>query len=176
MAADDVDKIRQAVAGMTPSQLRQWLAQMKDLIDYVESPQWQETKAWLRGFLRVQAIYSDEEIAKLRTEVRNADANELMQIMKRIQAKHEQLVWMHQASQQTRSAEVAARNQSVARQAAATSSARASRTAGNLPLFGTGVAASSKPSKGYQPPGPLINSRQVAAATVWQEAGLGWGW
>jgi len=97
--------------------------------------------------------------------------------MKRIQAKHESMTWMHQASQQTRAVEVTNRNANVAQQAAAASRSRSSSTA-NVPLFGSGVAKTQKPSKGYRPPGPLINSRDVARATVWREAlgGAGWGY
>ena len=48
-------------------------------------------------FLRVQAIYSDAEIEQLRDEVYAADADQMLAILKRIQAKHEALVWMHGA-------------------------------------------------------------------------------
>ena len=129
MRKEDMAKIREAVAKMTPTQLDGWLKQTKSLSEYVESPQWQETKRWLKGFLRVQAIYSDKEIQQLRTEILNADADQMLAIMKRIQAKHESMTWMHQASQQTRAVEVTNRNANVAQQAAAASRSRASSTA-----------------------------------------------
>ncbi len=177
MRKEDMAKIREAVAKMSPSQLENWLQQTAQLGEYVESPQWQETKQWLKGFLRVQAIYSDKEIAQLRKDILYADADQMLAIMKRIQAKHDSLVWMHQASEQTRATEVKQRNASVAQQAAAASKSRSSSTA-SVPLFGAGAAKGQKPSKGYRPPGPLINSRDVARATVWREAlgGGGWGY
>ncbi len=175
MRTEDITKIREAVERMSPSQLERWLQSTEQLREYVESPQWQETKRWLKGFLRVQAIYSDAEIQQLRNDILNADADQMLAIMKRIQAKHESLVWMHQASEQTRAADVKQRNTNVAQQAAAASRSRSSSTA-NVPLFGSGAAKGQKPSKGYQPPGPLINSRDVARATVWREALGGGGW
>lgn len=176
MSKDDTTKIREAVERMTPTQLDQWLKSTRDLFTYVESPQWQETRTWLRGFLKVQAIYSDKEIAQLKSDIRNADASQMLDIMKRIQAKHESLVWMHQASQQSRAMQVQQRNASVAQQAAVTAKARAANTQ-SLPLFGTGAALKQKPSKGYQPPGPLIDSMSVARAAVWRQVwgGMGWG-
>ena len=56
---EDMDKIRAAVEQMSSSQLEQWLEQTKDLRAYVESEKWQETKVWLREFLRVLPKSSD---------------------------------------------------------------------------------------------------------------------
>ena len=68
----------------------------------MESEKWQDTKVWLREFLRVQKMYSDAEIAQLRTDLINADATQMLAILKRIQAKHDSMVWMHQASDKSR--------------------------------------------------------------------------
>ncbi len=99
---EDVDKIRQAVAQMSPSQLQRWLEQTKQLRTYVESEKWQQTKRWLREFMRVQAIYSEGEIQKLRDDIVRADADQMLAILKRIQAKYDSLVWMQQASERNR--------------------------------------------------------------------------
>ena len=77
-----MDKIRAGVAQMSPSQLEQWLAQTKDLRAYVESEKWQDTKTWLRGYLRVQAVYSDAEIQRLRNDLINADAAQMLALLK----------------------------------------------------------------------------------------------
>jgi len=171
--------IRDAVEAMSPSELQEWLEQTSALREFIESPRWQETKTWLNSFLKVQAIYSDEEIAQTRKEILEADADEMLGILKRIQRKHESLTFMHQASQQGREAELRLRGEAMAAQASATKAERSRRSrSANLPLFGTGVAESSKPSKGYRVPGPLITSRQVAQASVWGAAmgGVGLGW
>lgn len=175
MRAEDIKKIRGAIEQMSSSQLQQWLQQTEQLRQAVESPRWQETKQWLKTYLRVQSTYSDEEIEKLRRDIYNADAQRMLEILQRIQTKHDSLVWMHEASQQARASEVAQHNSRTAAQAAAASQAR-STGAGSVPLFGSGVAKSEKPSTGYRPPAPLINSRDVARAAVWSEAWGGRGW
>jgi hypothetical protein len=175
MSQENTAKIRQAVEQMSPTQLTQWLQQTTELAEYVESPAWQDTKTWLRSFLRVQNMYSDEQIKQLRNDILNADSQQMLQILKGIQEKHESLTWMHGAYQQMRATEVQQRNASVAEQSAA--AARSRRSSASMPLFGQGMAKGSKPSKGYRPPKPLITSRQVARATVWREAmGGGWGY
>ncbi len=173
---EDMAKIRQAVAQMSPSQLAQWLEQTKQLRQYVEGEKWQETKRWLREFMRVQAIYSDKELQKLRDQIVQANANQMLAILKRIQAKHDSLVWMHQAAERNRQVEVDERDAYVAQQAAAAQAARGVPVP-SAPLYGAGMAGGSgqKPGKGYMVPSPLINSREMARAAVWSELwGPGW--
>jgi len=168
----DMAKIREAVSQMSPSQLQQWLEQTKQLREYVESDKWQQTKRWLREFLRVQAIYSDEEIQKLRDQIVRSDANQILAILKRIQAKHDSLVWMHQASERSRQIEVSDRDAYVAEQAAAAQAARVASVGTPPAPSGAAGGTAQKPSKGYQVPGPLIDSREMARAAVWAEV---WG-
>jgi hypothetical protein len=170
----DMDKFRAAVQQMSPTQLEQWLAQTKDLREYVASDKWQETKTWLRGFLRVQAMYTDAEIQKLRDDLVDADAPQMLAILKRIQAKHDQLVWMHQASEKSRQIAVLQRDESVTAQEDANAAARA-RAEANSSVAGTvqsGGAAGVRNKSGYQVPSALINSRDMARASVWAEV---WG-
>jgi hypothetical protein len=164
-------KIRAAVAQMSPSQVERWSVQTKQLREYVESPQWQVTKRWLHGFLKVQAIYSDKELQDFRQKLFDADADQLLAMLQQIQAKHESMVWMHQASGKTRQMDVQGRNTAVARQDAANNAARATAPR-EMPLFGNagGAGSSRKPDSGYRVPGPLVDSRSVAAWEVWRSA------
>ncbi len=170
---EDMDKIRAAVAQMSTSQLAQWLDQTKDLREYVESEKWQQTTTWLRGFLRVQAMYSEADIQQLRNDIVNADAAQMLVILKRIQAKHDALVWMKQAAEKSRQIAVEHRDAQVAAQhiAQATAGARS----GETPQYGSPQAEASRSSRnrsGYQGSGSLINSRDMSRATVWAEV---WG-
>jgi alanyl-tRNA synthetase len=170
----DMDQIRAAVERMAPSQLEQWLAQTKDLRAYVESEKWQDTKTWLRGFLRVQAMYSDAQVQKLRNDLINADATQMLTILKRIQAKHDALVWMHEASEKSRQLAVLQRDESVAAQEAAAAAARAAG-AENVATAGGAQADTSRAGRnkaGYQAPGALINARDMSRASVWAQV---WG-
>ena len=115
MLPGTVAKIRATVEQMSPSQLERWSVQTRQLREYVESPQWQTTKKWLHSFLKVQAIYSDKELQEFRQKLFDADADQLLAMLQQIQAKHESMVWMQQASQQSRQMDVQARNATVAR-------------------------------------------------------------
>ena len=146
MSSEDSSKILNGVAQMTPSQLDQWLIHTQKLRDYVGAPEWQDTKKWLREFLRVQAIYSDKEIKKLRDDVFNADSDQMLEILRRIQAKHESMVWMHNASKQTQKIDLAERNKSMARQDATNRAARTAASSHSA-LFGkSGGSAGTMPS------------------------------
>lgn len=159
------EKVRAVVAQLTPSQLEQWLIHTRRLRQYIESPEWQDTKKWLRGYLKVQAVYSQEEIQAFRQRLFNANPDELLTMLQQIQAKHESMVWMHQAATQSRAMSVQARNAQVARQDSINAAAAQAAAARSAPLFGSGMnagGAARKPDSGYRVPGPLIDSMTVA--------------
>lgn len=174
---EDITKIRQTVSQMSSSQLEDWLAKTQELRAYLESDGWQDTNNWLREFLRVQAIYSDEEIEALKEKISAADPAELLEILEDIQRKHSSLRSMHRASDQNRSASLKARDATIKQQQAAAKAARKS-SGGSRPLFGKsqgGAANKYTASKGYRPPAPLITSRQVARGVVARQVYGGWG-
>ena len=157
---------------MSPSQLRQWLEQTNQLRDYVEGEKWQQTKRWLRESLRVQVIYSEQELQRLRDEIVRADADQMLAILKRIQARHDVLVWMHQAADRNRQVEVQERDAHLAQQAALAQAARTPPAPGVAIPAAPEAGAGQRPSKGYQAPSPLVTSREMARAAVWSEL---WG-
>ncbi len=162
---DDVQKIRAAVANMSASQLEQWLAQTAQLREYVEGEQWQNTKQWLREFLRVQAIYSDAELQQVRDELVRADADQMLAILKRIQAKHDSLTWMHEAAVRNRRIEVAERDAYAAQQAAAAQAARAQRRSGTWAVVRSGLAGRISPEAVPRLPGPSPANRLTQHVT-----------
>ena len=68
----DIEAVRTSVAQMTPDELHRWLEETKQLRADLDSPGWRGTRAWLKKFLAVQAIYSDEQIAQFRDEAKEA--------------------------------------------------------------------------------------------------------
>lgn len=170
---EDIQKLREAVSQMSGTQLDQWLEETKPLREFVKSERWRETQRWLREYLRVQSAYSEEELEKLREDLVQADPSEMLAVLKRIQAKHDTLVWMQQAVERNRQVAVAERDAYIAQQSAAAQRQRATKPR-NLPLFGGGLqqGAGQRPSTGYQVPGPIINSREMGRAAVWSEI---WG-
>jgi hypothetical protein len=174
---EDMAQIREAVAGMSTSQLEQWLAQTKTLREYVEGEAWQRTKTWLREFLRVQNVYGEDELQRLRDQLVNAEADQMLAILKQIQARHDRLAWMHNAAEQKREFAVRGRDFSVAEQQAANRAARAAAPL-ELPPVGDTTAAApgiNRVPRGTVIPSPLINSRDVARMAVWSEI-WGGGW
>jgi hypothetical protein len=166
---EDFLKIRQAVEQMPSSQLQQWLEQTKTLREYVESDRWQTTKRWLREFLRVQNMYSESEMQQLRNEILNANAAQMLVIMKRIQDRYDRLVWMHQAAKKSREIAVRERDLSIAEQQAAAAVARAASAQSQPPVVDAGGG---KDTRGYSVPRSLITSRETARVSVWWEM---WG-
>ena len=65
---DDLKKLRAKVAEMSDEEAAAWWKMSAEERELLESEQWQETRAWLREFLKVQAIYSDEQIRYFQSE------------------------------------------------------------------------------------------------------------
>jgi hypothetical protein len=68
----DIERLRSEVAQGTDAQAAEWLEKTKEIRAALDSPEWAKTRAWLKEFLRVQAIYSDEQIAEFREKVKEA--------------------------------------------------------------------------------------------------------
>ena len=69
---DDIARLQKELAEDTPEEAIKWWQRTASMREALESPQWQETREWLREFLKVQAIFSDEEVDELRTEAKEA--------------------------------------------------------------------------------------------------------
>ena len=105
-------------------------------------------------FLKVQAIWSDEEIEEISNSIPDMNDDELMDLMQKIRDKHRTLRWMHSASNVHRKATVnitqGLQQQSAeARKMAARSSVNRGGSSGT-------VTPRPHTSKGYRVPGPLI--------------------
>jgi hypothetical protein len=68
----DLERLREEIAASTPDEAKQWLEETKEIRAALDSPEWKTTREWLREFLRVQAIYTDEQIAQFRKEAKEA--------------------------------------------------------------------------------------------------------
>lgn len=69
---------------MSLTKLNIWLDEAQVLQDVLDGPEWQETRKWLQGFLKVQAIYSDEEITEFRANAAQSSLEELISILEEI--------------------------------------------------------------------------------------------
>ena len=68
-----------------PDVLQDWLAEAETLREVLDNPRWHDTREWLREFLQVQAIYSDEELEELRAQITDASPGEVIGILQAIE-------------------------------------------------------------------------------------------
>ena len=177
---EDIEKIRKKVAAMSPEELQRWLSETAKIRAFLESDDWRKTREWLREFLKVQAIYSDEEVEKFRQKAANASPSELLEILMDIKHKHNNLRSMHSVSEKQRQSSMDTRQRYIKQQNTAQQAATRSSSYSSRPLFGNTQSASaarqSRDSR-YQPPAPLITSREVSRAYVYRSVlGRHGGW
>ncbi|MDG2383114.1 MAG: hypothetical protein P8N76_15710 [Pirellulaceae bacterium] len=108
---EDVQKLIAQIKTMSDQDFEKWYGQTKNLRKMIDSPEWQATRTWLKDFLNVQAIYSPAEINEFRSDVAKMTPNQLMEVMRRLERKHQSLIAMRQASQQNRKAAMNIRNE-----------------------------------------------------------------
>lgn len=72
---EDVAQLREKLNAGTEAEAKTWLEKTQEARQALDSERWQKTQQWLRQFLRVQAIYSDEQIEELRSETLDAAKN-----------------------------------------------------------------------------------------------------
>ena len=65
---EDIARLRKDLADDTADEARRWWARTAEIRAALDSTEWELTREWLREFLRVQAIYSDQEIDEFRNE------------------------------------------------------------------------------------------------------------
>jgi hypothetical protein len=73
---EDVAGLRKALADGSQEEAQRWWSKTARIRAELESPEWIDTRDWFREFLRVQAIFSVEEIGDLRTRAWNAAGKE----------------------------------------------------------------------------------------------------
>lgn len=64
---EDVLKARGKVAAMSPEEAAAWWKEKAPQREALSSREWLETEKWLREFLKVQAVYSADEIRQMQT-------------------------------------------------------------------------------------------------------------
>jgi hypothetical protein len=69
---DDIARLRKELADDTPEEAAKWWSKTTKIRASLDSKQWSDTREWLREFLKVQAIYSDEQIAEFQKEAKEA--------------------------------------------------------------------------------------------------------
>lgn len=109
--ADDVKKLKAKVEAMSPEEAVLWWEEKAPQREALSSPEWLETERWLREFLRVQAIYSDDDIRAFQKEAvasTKESSESLEEILERVTQARLKLRAGSQSAAQARKAQVAA--------------------------------------------------------------------
>jgi hypothetical protein len=179
---EDIEALRAKVAKMSPTELQEWLDQSQEIRDRLDSDQWKSTRVWLEGYLPTQ-LYNDREMEQFRRDVGEMSPSDLLELLKRIQQKHDTLqsVYDSQFSAAVRTKQAAAtanlqsqsrmswlqsyeQNQTAARKTAA----QRNQTRSTRPLYGQTQAHATnrrtETSRRYNQ--PLITSEGAARIAV----------
>lgn len=160
----DVEKLREKVSKMSPEEAAKWWDKTAEERKLFDSQEWKETRAWLKDFLKVQAIYSDEQIRYFQSEA-FAKAKEspraLKDVMDELTRKHKELAAASKTSAELRkkivaSTEAYRHEQVQLREAALANSPQ--------PMVATPAPVVPKQPQVYYP--PLIDSLDAARWSV----------
>lgn len=77
----EIARLRQKLADATPERAQQWLDETSEVRQILDGPEWRETRAWLKEFLKVQAIYSDEELEEFRRRAVTGSPKDLQKML-----------------------------------------------------------------------------------------------
>ncbi len=163
---EDFKSLVNRVGSMSDAEVEQWLAETRQLRKALQSQAWRETRAWLREFLAVQAMYSDEEIDEFKTQAANMSPTELLDSLHHIRRKHQSIITMHAASERARRTNLGLRNDLIRRQQQTVSHAAAIHSTGPIQ------------HDGHVSPGP-VRSSYADRMHVYRRFGFwpgGFGW
>lgn len=171
---DDVKKLRERVAAMSPEAAAAWWEKTAPQRKVLSSAEWRDTERWLREFLEVQAKYSDDDIRYFQSEaaaMAKESAASLQEVLDRITQARRKLVGGAQVSEQTRKMQLAANQayqQQQVRQREESLRKASSQPAATFP---TPPSPRQYPAR-YSD--PLIDSLDVARWTVLQQLFPNW--
>lgn len=81
LAKQDVKSMRQAILTMPQAELTDWLHATAPLRKAMDTDEWQQTNRWLAEFWKVQAIYTDQQIANFHQRMRTLTPRETLLVM-----------------------------------------------------------------------------------------------
>ena len=162
----DIARLREKLEGATSEQAQQWWEQTAEARAALDSPEWQKTQKWLKEFLKVQAIYSDEEIEQFRREASDAarsSPDKFVDILSRIEAERTRIASGAEEDAEMRQHKLAMVQAYKQEEAAARMAAmRQSRAASVAPNSQRAPVVKDN----YRPPSPLVTSMDVARWSV----------
>jgi hypothetical protein len=104
---DGLSTLIERVRSSSDGEFAKWYQETRRLREIVQSPEWLETRQWMREFLAAQAMYSDEELEQFRVDIARMTPDEVTEVIERIGRKRQSLIWARRASQRNRRASLA---------------------------------------------------------------------
>ncbi len=141
---DDLSALIEKIRALPEDEFAQWYQETRRLRAILKSPEWEETRAWLREFLAVQAIYSDEELKEFKVDIARMSPAEVIKVLERIRRKHQSLIWMRQASERNRQAALSLRQDLMQQQRSAPAA-----SSGGAARFGPATRTPGPPRSTY---------------------------
>lgn len=189
----DIEALQAKIDKMSPAQLQAWLDETQEIRTKLSSDEWKSTRVWLEGYL-AKKLYSDQETEQFQADVAKLSPSELLQLLKRIEQKHDTIQSIYDAQYASavrgQQAQETARLQAQSRlqwqknylkeqDAAKRAAVQRSQMRSNRPFYGQTQAQATgrrRTSRRYDQ--PLITSRRAARMAVDRAiyGGGGWRW
>ena len=167
---EDIDRLRKQLAAGSAEEALGWWTKSAQVRAALDSPEWKDTRKWLKEFLKVQAIFSDEEIDRFRTEakenVKKESPEDFMNILTEVEKYRRKLARGSRNARAMREHQLQVVEAFKQKQAAERAAARA---AAPVPPSPVQPPVQRRPPR--QPTAPLINSLDVAR---WRVMGGFW--
>lgn len=163
----DIDRVRKDLVDGSDDDALKWWKGTAEIRAALDSAEWKDTQAWLKEFLRVQAIYSDKEVDEFRTQAKEDARRDSPKDFKKMLAEVEE--YRRRLAQRSANARELREQKlevvSAFRQEEAAARAAALAQAAKTPAPNP-VQPPVKPRAPRQASAPLINSLDVARWNV----------
>jgi hypothetical protein len=166
---EDVARLRKKVAEYNPEEAAAWLERTQEVRDALDNIEWKETNLWLSEFLRVQAIYSDEQLAEFRAEAKQTaqeSPEKFQELLAEIEQARRKLARGARTDADKRRQQLDLVDAYRQEQVAAREAAR--KSAAERPAPSTANPAPAPRPKEYREVRPLIESMDAARWTIMQ--------
>jgi hypothetical protein len=163
---EDVESLREQIASMSPPSLESWMRQTTTLRGLFASEAWQATNDFLRRYLRLQAVYTEEEIDAYRARTAQLSPRELTAVVWNLIDDYYSLLLTRQALAEQQQALMRMRRDYLAQLRDLRIEMR--QIYQNRDYFADAGGAVAVRQSSYFPPAPLITSRDAALGAVWR--------
>jgi hypothetical protein len=174
---DDIAGLRTSLETMPADQLSRWAADSEQLRARLFDSSWLATQQWLRDFLAVQAIYTDDDVTAFRRGLASLRPSQLLRVMDHFQTVQLARARSREAADQLRVQQIAI----VGRRPLGQQTVRAASFSGNARFpSNVGERAGGGPTRQYMVVRRPMLSQRIANyyinRAIYGNRFFGWGW